>query len=244
MGVVVDHHFAEPRLAELYDTFCAGRPDWSFYLPLVRQARSVLDIGCGTGELLRLAREQGHAGRLVGLDPAAAMLDVARRRGDIDWVCGDPASVSFDGEFELIVMTGNAFQVFIEDEDVRASLVAIRSFLSSDGHFAFDTRNPSAREWERWRWESLEVMHQGVLARMEGTRPIFDGRLLTFSNTYTSPDWDAPEVSHSTLRVFDVDELASFLTEAGLAIEEQCGDFEGQPLTDESLEIVTIARPA
>jgi ubiquinone/menaquinone biosynthesis C-methylase UbiE len=71
MGVVVDRLFAEPRLAEFYDAFCAGRPDWAFYLPLVMSARSVLDVGCGTGELLRLAREQGHTGRLVGLTQPA-----------------------------------------------------------------------------------------------------------------------------------------------------------------------------
>ena len=239
---VVDHQFAEPRLAELYDDFCANRRDWAFYLPLAMSASSVLDVGCGTGELLKLAREQGHTGRLVGLDPADAMLDVARCRVDVEWVLGDATSVSFRPDFDLIVMTGNAFQVFVEDDELRASLAAIRSFPKQDGRFAFDTRNPKAREWERWRWESIEVAHEGRLIRMEGTKPVFDGRLLSFSSTYTSPAWDEPQVSHSTLRLFDVNELASCLTEAGLTIEEQYGDFEHRPLRDESMEIVTVIR--
>jgi SAM-dependent methyltransferase len=172
------------------------------------------------------------------------MLNVARGRADIEWVLGDPTSIHFGSEFDLIVMTGNAFQVFVEDDDVRASLAALRSFLTEDGRFAFDTRNPAGKEWERWSERISEVAHAGTRVRTEAPAPVYDGRLLTFTTVYTSPDWDAPEVSHSTLRVFGVDELASFLTEAGLVIEEQFGDFERQPLTDASLEIVTVARRA
>ena len=83
---MVDRLFAEPSLAVLYDDFCALSPrdDFAFYLPLVMAAGSVLDVGCGTGALLHSARVAGHAGRLVGVDPAAAMLDVARARTDVE----------------------------------------------------------------------------------------------------------------------------------------------------------------
>ena len=147
---MVDRLFSEPRLAELYDAFCAGRPDFAFYLPLVMSAKSVLDVGCGTGELLRLAREAGHAGRLCGLDPAEAMLRVARQRRDVEWVHGDLASVDWSREFDFVVMTGHAFQVLVDDSQLRASLAAIRSALTDDGRFVFETRNPPARGWEAW----------------------------------------------------------------------------------------------
>ena len=187
-------------------------------------AEAVLDVGCGTGALLRRAREAGHAGRLCGLDPADAMLDQARTRSDIEWVLGDLASVAWDQEFDLVVMTGHAFQVFVEDDELRASLAAIRSALTEDGHFAFETRNPLVREWERWNPDSV------------------DGDVVSFTTTFTSPGWDRPQVSRSTLRFLDADSLASFLSGAGLAIEEQFGDWDRQPLTDTSPEIITIAR--
>ena len=64
-----DRLFADLGLAALYDAMCAGRGDFAFYLPLVMAAPSVLDVGCGTGELLIRARDGGHTGRLTGLDP-------------------------------------------------------------------------------------------------------------------------------------------------------------------------------
>ena len=52
-----DRLFAEERLAALYDLFCPWDPrgDFGFYFPLVMAATSVLDVGCGTGMLLRRA---------------------------------------------------------------------------------------------------------------------------------------------------------------------------------------------
>ena len=244
---MIDLHYAEPSLAELYDAFCDGRSDFSFYLPLVMSARRVLDVGCGTGELLRLARDAGHTGRLCGLDPAAAMLQVARSRGDVEWVLGDLTSVAWDREFDLIVMTGHAFQVLTEDDQLRASLAAVRSALAEDGRFVFETRNPLVREWERWipGGKGVEIVRDGTVVRMEHAEiPIADGDLVTFTLTYTSPTWDLPLVSRSMLRFLDVDALASFLSGAGLAIEEQFGDWDRQPLTDASREIITVARRA
>jgi len=65
-----------------------------------------------------MAREAGHSGRLVGLDPAVGMLEQARRRSDIEWILGDLSEVPFDREFGMAVMTGHAFQELITDDEV------------------------------------------------------------------------------------------------------------------------------
>ena len=244
---MVDRLFSEPSLALLYDLFCPWEPrsDFSFYLPLVMSAEAVLDVGCGTGALLHGAREAGHTGRLCGLDPADAMLDRARTRSDIEWVLGDLASVDWDREFDLIVMSGHAFQVFVNDDDLRDSLSAIRSALTEGGRFAFETRNPLVRAWERWTPDNaVEVVTAaGAVVRMahQVETPV-DGDIVSFTITFTSPGWDQPQLSRSTLRFLDAETLSSFLSDAGLTIEEQFGDWDRQPLTDTSPEIVTIAR--
>ena len=241
---MVDYLFSEPRLAELYDAFCAGREDFDFYLPLVMSAKSVLDVGCGTGELLRLARGAGHTGRLCGLDPAEAMLEQARNRSDIEWVHGDLSSANWRREFDLVVMTAHAFQVFVEDDQLRGSLAAIQSALTEDGRFVFETRNPSARGWEAWTPDNaVEIEHNGGVVRMahQVETPVI-GDVVSFTATYTSPSWERSLVSRSTLRFLNVDSLSHFLTGAGLVIEEHFGDWDRQQLTDESPEIITVAR--
>jgi ubiquinone/menaquinone biosynthesis C-methylase UbiE len=242
---VVDRLFSEPALATLYDEICRGREDFGFYLPLLMAAETVLDVGCGTGELLRRAREAGHTGRMCGLDPADAMLEQARTRADINWILGDLASVAWDREFDLVVMTGHAFQVFLEDDEIRASLATIRSALTDDGRFVFETRNPLAREWDDWTLRApVEVARtkSGVVRMTRDVETPMDGDLVSFALTYTRPGWDRPLVSRSTLRFLDADSLASFLSDAGFAIEQQFGDWDRQPLGAKSPEIITIAR--
>ena len=247
--MVVDRQFSEPALACLYDEFhpWAQRADFGFYLPLVMSAHAVLDVGCGTGELLGRARQAGHAGRLCGLDPADAMLDQARAYTDVEWALGDLASVGWDREFDLVLMTGHAFQVFIGDDEIRTSFAAIRSALSDGGRFVFETRNPRAQAWEDWTPDhAVEIVTAaGVTVRMAHDVEIpRRGDLVSFTTTFTSPGWDGPLVSRSTLRFLDPDSLTRLLSDAGLAIEEQFGDWARGPLTDASPEIITLARRA
>jgi len=243
---MVDRLFADPWLAELYDLWAPGnqRDDFAFYLPLMLAAPRVLDVGCGTGELLRMARQAGHQGRLCGLDPAAAMLAVARREPDVDWVLGDLGTATWDQEFDLVVMSGHAFQVLLSDEEIRAALAAIRTALAPGGRFAFETRNPPARTWETWIPENaVEAAGPAGPVRMAHQfDPPQDEEFVSFTTTYTSPRWDGPRTSRSTLRFLSSGDLAGFLAEAGLDIEERYGDWDRQPLTEASPEIITIAR--
>jgi SAM-dependent methyltransferase len=243
----IERQFTEARLAALYDRFYppTRRDDFAFYLPLILAAPSVLDVGCGTGALLHLAREAGHTGRLCGLDPAAGMLAQARQRTDIEWVQSDLGSVSWANEFDLAVMTGHAFQEFVADDEIRVAFAAIRAALTPGGRFAFETRNPLDRAWERWpaQYSGEVAAEDGALVRCtyRVEQPV-SGGVVRSINTFTSPAWNEPAISRGTLRFIDADTLAAFLADAGLAIEAQYGDWTRAPLTPASPEIITIAR--
>ena len=110
----------------------------------------ILDLGCGTG---LLTRELATTGRhVVGVDPSPAMLAVARRHPDargVQWVEGDARALGTPSA-DLLIMTGNVAQVFLDDDEWRATLAAIHAALRPGGYLAFESRNPDDRAWERW----------------------------------------------------------------------------------------------
>ncbi|MFF0382499.1 class I SAM-dependent methyltransferase [Streptomyces sp. NPDC004286] len=242
------HPFNDLSLAALYDALNPWGPGDDFYLGLIRAADSVLDIGCGTGRLLRRARTEGHPGRLTGLDPAAAMLVQARRGDpDVEWVLGDTRSSRWRGEFALAVMTGHAFQQLVRDEEIRQCLDAVREALTEGGRFVFETRNPGARAWEGWTPDRVHTVTgpDGTEIRVhhEVTHGPAAG-VVGFSETLTRAGRPAPRTGHNTLRFLGTGELDRFLTGAGLRAVARYGDWDRGPLTPESPEIITIAGAA
>jgi SAM-dependent methyltransferase len=197
--------------------------------------------------MLHLARERGHPGRLVGLDPDRAALARAQRRTDIEWVEGTAASAGWDAEFDLATMTGHAFQCLVAGDDVRASLAAIRAALRAGGRFVFETRHPQARAWEGWNPSNAADVVDLVDAAGRALRVWHEvesvvGDVVTFTGTTAQPDGTVLRVDRASLRFLDVLALDAFLAEAGFEIETQYGDWHRAPITGTSREIITIAR--
>jgi ubiquinone/menaquinone biosynthesis C-methylase UbiE len=69
-------------------------------------ARTVLDVGCGTGEMLRVLHEALHPDRLVGVDLSPAVVDTTRRQLPFaDFAVADISRAALDEQFDLVVAT-------------------------------------------------------------------------------------------------------------------------------------------
>lgn len=243
---MADRLFTDSYLAAVYDLWHPRqvRDDFDFYMPRIMSAGAVLDAGCGTGMMLGEARDAGHRGRLCGLDPAPGMLAIAGQRTDIEWVQGDLSSAVWVQEFDLAVMTGHAFQALVTDTELKMALAAIRRALVPGGRFAFETRNPAVRAWERWRPENaVDVTGpDGDPVRIT-TRVVtpFDGSTVSFTHSFTGRSRFLPQESESTLRFLDAEELSAILEANGFVTEEQYGDWDGRPVDETSPEIIIIA---
>ena len=152
--------------------------------------------------------------------------------------------MTWDGEFDLAIMMGHAFQVLTSDDDVRASLAAIRRALAGGGRFVFETRNPLARAWERWNPENPTEVDApwGERVRVSHLVTSVVGDVVSMTETTSAVDGTSERVDHGDIRFVDIDTLAGFLAEAGFAIEAQYGNWDRSAFEPSSPEIITIAR--
>lgn len=226
-----DYYF-DPRVAARYDRVTRALPvvteDVPFYVDLAREAASrglpVLELGCGTGRVTIPVAQAGA--RTTGLDNAAPMLEIARRKAleagvNVTWVEGDMASFSFDERFGLVIIPFRSFTLLLTVEAQKACLACIREHLVEGGRLALNFFNPDP---------SLIAATRG--APEDGDDDHIYGPLISRTER------------NLRLRYVFRDEMERLLTDAGFTVEALYGWFDGRPFDNDSDEMVWIARKA
>jgi SAM-dependent methyltransferase len=232
-GLPADLEYLDPRTAAAFDDDDGPRPDFDFVLGLAAdvQARTIIDLGCGTGRLATYLA--GADRRVIGVDPAPAMIDVARARAAaelVEWRIGDARTLGTP-KADLVVMTGNISGYIVEDTAWDECLSYIRAALRPGGHLTFGSRTVDGRAWERWNGAGMEVL--GV----HGDRVRVDG--------YISFEVEKEElVAGSEYRFRTPGDLEASLARAGFIVVRRFGDWLQSPLTDTSEEVVYVAQAA
>jgi len=220
-----DRQYTDPRLAALYDLGNGAGRDRDFYESLAGpQPQNVLELGCGTGWLCHIYARKGH--RVVGVDPAKAMLNVAKEKpnGDqIEWVLACAESYVSDQRFDLIIMTGHAFQCLLSDAQISNALATMRRHLKPTGRVVFESRNP-AIDWDRhWAREvRLETETGPVMCRrrmLENDAP----DELSFAWDYEIGEETI--TSRSTLRFASCEKIITLADAVGLSLVTLFGDW-------------------
>ena len=238
--------YQHPQIAEIYDLTNPRAQDNDFYLSLAGPVPcSVLDLGCGTGTLCCALVERGH--RITGVDPAAAMLAVARRKPhaeQVEWVESSAQSYQTHRRFDLIVMTGHAFQILLTDADALALMNGMRGHLKERGRVAFETRNPRVDWAGEWAVRP-PLVHKLAGGQLLETLEITgnDGEFISFQTSYRLPHMTL--TTNSTLRFASREHVEALITRSGLVIRSVFGDWDAAPFeATGSREIIFVAEIA
>ncbi len=203
--------------------------------------RSVLDIGCGTGEHTAFFARLGA--RAVGLDRSESMLEAARdhqARQEGRFVEGDvlDASALLAGEapFGLAICLGNMLPHVLEDDELAAFVTAVHDHLAPSATFLLQILN-----YERIVGQGVRALPVNLRAGEDGEEIVFlrlmtpqpDGRILFFPTTLTlDADSEEPVAVKTTrrvpLRAWTAPELRERFEAAGMAVKLH-GDMQGGP---------------
>jgi len=139
------------RYAEYYNLLYKDKdyPGEALYIhSLIRKqypnARSVLNLGCGTGkhdiELAKLGYE------VTGVDFSEEMLSAANalRAADnsvssaLNFLKGDIRTVRLNRSFDVVISLFHVMSYQVTNDDLQAAIVAAKEHLAPDGIFIFD----------------------------------------------------------------------------------------------------------
>jgi ubiquinone/menaquinone biosynthesis C-methylase UbiE len=239
----------DPRLAALYDIECAGRWDHDFYLSIATElgAHSVVDIGCGTGVFAVDAAAPGR--RVIGVDPAAAMLDIARTRpgaGQIEWILGTADDVPARSA-DLVIMMGHVAQYFVGDREWTHLLGQVHRILTPGGRLAFETRNPGIDWPARWTPELTRSSYPhpdgGEFTSWVEVIEV-TGPPTSYTSTHaghTVLPGGQHLIAHETLRFRSRHEVIVSLADAGFGVDHVWGGWDRSPLSATSDEVIVVA---
>jgi SAM-dependent methyltransferase len=244
---MTDDPYRDVQLVGLYDIDNPDGDDHAYYRGLADaiDARSIIDLGCGTGLLTRSLASPGRT--VIGVDPSRTMLDYAARQPggeSVTWLHGDASVLAPDGTADLAVCTGNAI-MHVSPGELPLALRSLAGALRSGGTLSFESRHPGFRGWERWTPEATYGERDtpfGHLREWMEVTEVREGRVVFDAHNVFAGGED--RVYTTVLYFRTVEEFQRELESAGFTDIAWTGGWHGAPFEDRLPFFVARARRA
>ncbi len=239
--------FTDPRQVAIYDAVNSYEPGTQpdFYLGVAEEvsAETVVDLGCGTGIITLEFARRGY--RMIGVDPSPVMLEMALQKPGaegVQWVQGEAGQLGTT-RADLVIMSGHVAQFILKDGDWLEALAGVKEALRPRGYLAFESRDPRAREWERWTG-SRRVIPDSPYGRIESWTEVVnvEGEVVYAVGHRRLLQHNEDMVSPFALRFRSEELLRQSLTSSGFSIEQVFGDWDRRPSGQGQRELIVIAK--
>jgi ubiquinone/menaquinone biosynthesis C-methylase UbiE len=120
---------------QTHSKFTVGQPleDLVDLALQLKTNQSLLDLGTASGAFPIRLRNQGHTGRLVGLDFSSGMIELAKQpQAEVEFVIGNAMELPFaDHSFNVVTARHMLYHV----PDMNKALLEVKRVLKPDGRF-------------------------------------------------------------------------------------------------------------
>lgn len=217
-----DHHLYS-SLAPLYKFIYDRHFDYEEQFSIVENTvpddtTSILEVGCGTGQLLALLDDEYD--HVVGVDLNEEMVAFAREAAPAaEVIAADMKTVDLGTDFDAIVMLGRVFPHARTDEEGSELLRNCYAHLQPGGVIVFNTFDVRGLKDGHMAEETFSSPDYSVTRTTEGFVTDFEAGRWGFTAEYTITDQETGEtaVTDETmhLRAHSPSELEAYLESSG-----------------------------
>lgn len=233
------------RNPEVYDAAFPDRFSSPFLLRALekhgRNPKTVLDLGCGTGNTLEAIAHQYPD--CVGVDLLPAMIEYGRKtRPSLRLEVGDMRKVRLDRTFDGIGCFGWAFNYNLEDSDVAAAVETFRAHSHAGTVLAFDCAHAEPYfSSKNLPPTSLEVDKGGFRGKAMASFELDRKRKRLKRRRVWEISGQAPIEDYCEYRLYDPPELKAGLESVGFEVMELSGDPAGTALAPGEKTLYCVA---
>ena len=243
---------------ELYNLVHMGNPgDLPFYINVLRNTPSVLELGCGSGRIATALAQQGCRVTAVDRHPGmlAILADRARAQAfgiekNLTTLCADMREFKLQKAFPAVIIPYNALLCLLTEEAVLDCLKQVALHLTSTGQLIFDIYHvpealvdddedkfdQMATVYDRGR--KIEIFERAVSHQ--------DPRRLdtVYRHLIRKTNGTRREVEYVIeQRAIYPEEIESLLKRANLKLISITGDFTESAITLDTSQLVIRAAP-
>ena len=232
------------QLAKVYDAIMADI-DYDLWTQFIFkqldkrgwQGKSILDIGCGTGNSLLPLLDKGYA--LTGLDASEEMLAIAKEKcPTVDFHLADFRSFELEERFDLIISVFDSLNNLLTQDDFFQCLEQMHKHLSDNGYVFFDA-NTTAGLRHLWEGNRMEGWVSDIYYLW--THSFDEEKKLATVKAYCSDGKHEFEEVHYE-KPYDIEELKLLMDKADFKNVEVISEPFGTPAEDDDERVWVLGQ--